>query len=62
MLLEYSLGEEKSYVWAVEKNSLAAFELPKRSEIDRAAHLVYKVLTSRNVGEASESDPRQDRG
>lgn len=59
VLLEYSLGEEKSYVWAVEKNSLAAFELPKRREIDRATHLVYKVLTSRNASEGSESNPRQ---
>jgi CHAT domain-containing protein/Tfp pilus assembly protein PilF len=59
LLLEYSLGDERSYVWAVEKDSLAAFELPKRSEINRAAQLVYKVLTSRNVGEASESNPSQ---
>lgn len=59
LLLEYSLGEERSYVWAVERDSFAAFELPKRSEIDRAAHLVYKVLTLRNGGEASQSNPHK---
>src|SRR5262249_7833053 len=32
LLLEYSLGEERSYVWAVGEKSLTAYELPKRKE------------------------------
>lgn len=59
LLLEYSLDTERSYVWAVERNSLTAFELPRRSEIDRAAHVVYKLLTLRNGSVASESESRQ---
>jgi CHAT domain-containing protein/Tfp pilus assembly protein PilF len=48
LLLEYSLGEERSYVWAVSDNSLKLYALPKRAEIEAAARRVYDLLTSRN--------------
>jgi CHAT domain-containing protein/Tfp pilus assembly protein PilF len=48
LLLEYSLGEERSYVWVVGKESLRAFELPSRAAIDTAARRVYRLLTARN--------------
>src|SRR5207253_434314 len=28
MLLEYSLGEERSFLWAVDRSSVSGFELP----------------------------------
>jgi len=34
LLLEYALGEERSYLWAVTPTSIKSFELPKRSEIE----------------------------
>ena len=37
LLLEYSLGEERSYLWAVTDTTLASFVLPKRTEIEVAA-------------------------
>ncbi|MGI2908453.1 CHAT domain-containing protein, partial [Tolypothrix sp. VBCCA 56010] len=37
LLLEYSLGEEHSYLWAVTPNSIDTYELPKRKEIEKAA-------------------------
>jgi CHAT domain-containing protein/Tfp pilus assembly protein PilF len=49
LLLEYSLGEERSYVFAVTPDSLEAFELPKRTEIEKAARSVYSLLTARNT-------------
>lgn len=49
LLLEYSLGEERSYVFAVTPDSLQAFELPKRAVVERAARRVYSLLTARNV-------------
>jgi CHAT domain-containing protein/Tfp pilus assembly protein PilF len=56
LLLEYSLGEERSYVWLVGKESLGAFELPSRAAIERAARRVYLLLTARNhETEGSES-------
>ncbi|WP_029633336.1 CHAT domain-containing tetratricopeptide repeat protein [[Scytonema hofmanni] UTEX B 1581] len=36
LLLEYSLGEERSYLWAVTPNSIDTYELPKREEIEKA--------------------------
>ena len=36
LLLEYSLGKEHSYLWAVTPNSIDTYELPKRKEIEKA--------------------------
>ncbi|MBD2296744.1 CHAT domain-containing protein [Anabaena sphaerica FACHB-251] len=33
LLLEYSLGEEKSYLWAVSKTEITSYELPKNADI-----------------------------
>lgn len=44
LLLEYSLGDEKSYLWAVTKSSLSSHELPPRAEIEAAAREVYRLL------------------
>ncbi|HEY9673550.1 MAG TPA: CHAT domain-containing protein [Waterburya sp.] len=44
MLLEYSLGEERSYLWAVTKTSITSYELPKRADIEAAAKQFYQLL------------------
>jgi CHAT domain-containing protein/Tfp pilus assembly protein PilF len=41
LLLQYSLGEERSYLWAVTPDSLSSYELPKRQQIDKAAKNLY---------------------
>ncbi|MFY9553299.1 MAG: CHAT domain-containing tetratricopeptide repeat protein, partial [Blastocatellia bacterium] len=48
LLLEYSLGEEKSYFWAVTPTSIKGFELPKRAEVESVARRVYELLIARN--------------
>jgi CHAT domain-containing protein/Tfp pilus assembly protein PilF len=48
LLLEYTLGEERSYVFAVTPTSLAAYELPKRIDIEAAARPVYDMLAARS--------------
>ncbi|HVS00789.1 MAG TPA: CHAT domain-containing protein [Thermoanaerobaculia bacterium] len=48
LLLEYSLGEERSYLWMVTADSIESFVLPSRSEIERTAQLFYRQLTARN--------------
>lgn len=48
LLLEYALGEERSFLWAVTPTSISSFELPKRAEIESAARHVYEILTARN--------------
>lgn len=46
LLLEYFLGEEKSYLWLVSRNSITGFDsLPKRSEIESRAKAFYEELT-----------------
>lgn len=46
LLLEYSLGEERSYLWAVTKTGLTSYELPKRAEIEAAAQRFRNALTA----------------
>ena len=57
-LLEYSLGEERSYVWVVTQNSLKTYELPKREQIEKAARRVYELLKARGKSNAAET-PQQ---
>jgi CHAT domain-containing protein/predicted negative regulator of RcsB-dependent stress response len=47
VLLEYSLGAEKSYVWAVTRDSITSYELPAQPLIEEAAKEVYKSLSNR---------------
>ena len=44
LLLEYSLGEEKSYVWAVTRNDISSAELPAQKFINEPAQKVYELL------------------
>ena len=44
LLLEYSLGKEQSYLWAVTPNSLSSYELPKRETIEAAAAEFHRRL------------------
>ena len=47
VLLEYALGEERSYLWIVSRQDHAGFELPPREQIERAARRAYERLTAR---------------
>jgi CHAT domain-containing protein/Tfp pilus assembly protein PilF len=48
LLLEYALGDERSYLWAVTPSSVKTFELPSRAEVEAATRRVYELLTARN--------------
>src|SRR6266404_2949040 len=56
LLMEYSLGEERSYLWVVTSSSLTSHELAKRSDIETAARDFYKLLNARNTDVKSETD------
>jgi CHAT domain-containing protein/tetratricopeptide (TPR) repeat protein len=45
VLLEYTLGEERSYVWVVTAGGLRVVELPKRADIERHAQRFYKAVS-----------------
>jgi CHAT domain-containing protein/tetratricopeptide (TPR) repeat protein len=55
VLLEYSLGAERSYLWAVTPDSLKTYVLPKREEVEKVAREVYEALTARSVTKSLES-------
>ena len=55
VLLEYSLGDERSYLWTVTQNSLKTYELPKRDEVAKVAQQVYQSLGARSVVKALET-------
>jgi len=59
VLLEYSLGDERSYLWVVTQNSLKTFELPKREEIQKLAQQVDESLTARSVVKSLETSAQR---
>jgi CHAT domain-containing protein/Tfp pilus assembly protein PilF len=62
LLVEYSLGESRGYVWAVAKDSIKSYELPGRGHIERAARQVYELLTARSLSKTGETArQRQER-
>jgi CHAT domain-containing protein len=58
LLLEYALGDERSYVWAVTDGRLTSRELPKRDVVEAAARKVYELMSARSrpprTGETAE--------
>jgi CHAT domain-containing protein len=47
LLLEYALGNERSYVWSLSGSSLNSYTLPNRMTLERAARELYSLLTAR---------------
>ncbi len=47
MLLEFALGDERSYLWAITSNSFDYYVLPRRKEIDEAAQEFFKSIKAR---------------
>jgi tetratricopeptide (TPR) repeat protein len=58
-LLEYSLGEERSYVFAVTGDSITVRELPKREVIESLARRVFELLQHRNQTSGESTGQRQ---
>ena len=46
LLLEFAMGEEKSYVWAVTSDSFCGYELPARARIEELTREVHGLLTA----------------
>ncbi len=47
VLLEFALGERRSWLWAVTPKSVESFALPPRGQIEEATRRVYTLLTAR---------------
>jgi CHAT domain-containing protein len=51
VMLAYSLGESKSYLWAISSDSLQSFDLPARRDVDTQARTFHEAVSS--------SDPKK---
>jgi tetratricopeptide (TPR) repeat protein len=47
VLLEFSLGAKRSWLWAVTPEAITGYALPPRAEIETSARNVYELLTVR---------------
>jgi CHAT domain-containing protein len=56
ILLEYALGESRSFLWLVTPNSIRSYKLDKRSVIEAAVERVYTLLTARTRKIPNESN------
>ncbi len=62
VLLEYALGQERSYLWVVAPDSLKTFALPKRQQIETVARQMSESLVARSVVKSLETPAqRRDR-
>ena len=52
-LLVYQLGDDRSWLWAVTRESASAYELPRREEIERFARTLYATWSSPGVEKAN---------
>jgi len=55
LLLEYALGEKRSYLWVVSNTGLDAWELPSRAAIETQVERVSELLTARSVNKRTET-------
>ena len=57
VLLEFALGEERSWLWAVTPRTVASFELPARRLLDAAARSLYRRFTARQRRRGEQPEP-----
>jgi CHAT domain-containing protein/Tfp pilus assembly protein PilF len=58
LLLEYRLGETRSFLWAVTPDSLVSFTLPGRAEIERVARPACEHLAHSRSRDELAADPQ----
>lgn len=62
LLLEYTLGSDRSFVWAVSSLSIRGYELPTRQKIEIEARKLYDSLRAPNYRPKNETpEQRADR-
>lgn len=57
LLLEFLLGADKSYVWAVTRDRIGSYDLPARAHVEAAAGKAYKQISN---PPGAESDAETD--
>jgi CHAT domain-containing protein/tetratricopeptide (TPR) repeat protein len=46
LLLEYALGEKRSFLWAVTNDSVTSYELPSQTNIEKLAQSLYSAIVT----------------
>ncbi len=57
LLLEYALGETRSFLWLVSPDKIETFTLPGRERIESLARQYYELVTARNGQRSGETVP-----
>jgi CHAT domain-containing protein len=60
-LLEYALGDDRSYLWLVTPNKIISHELPPRSLIEKTARQAYEQLVMRESLNADKPEKYEER-
>ena len=55
VLLEYKLGEKRSFLWFVTKDSIEVFDLPSREKIEEKAKSFYNSVVANNKNEQAKT-------
>ena len=61
ILLEYVLGDDRSYVWVVTKTTDFVYELSSRSEIEASVDRLYRLLTAAQAIHGESPAARKER-
>jgi CHAT domain-containing protein/Tfp pilus assembly protein PilF len=59
LLLEYALGDERSYLWALTRQAISSYDLPKRSDIEAAARRFYELVRKPDAEQPGGPGPRE---
>ncbi|MCM3871186.1 MAG: CHAT domain-containing protein [Pyrinomonadaceae bacterium] len=59
ILLEFALGEKRSWLWAITPEAITSYSLPPRAEIETSARKIYELLTARQP-KKGESDVQRE--
>lgn len=59
VLLEYSLGDDKSHLWWVDRDGLRGFELPGREVLEAAARSLHRLMATSHRRESRIAARRQ---
>ncbi len=57
VLLQYSLGEERSYLWVVTKEGMNSYQLPSQKEIEKRAKNLLRIIKQGNPRTLAQAVP-----
>jgi len=61
ILLEYALGDDRSYVWLIAPDSVSSYELPSRKDIEQAAQKLYGNFVAYQIVAGESLQARNER-